>query len=311
MKRAITLFLDHLRHEKQCSEHTLRAYGKDLQQWAEFAAQRGIAEPGDVATAHVRGYVAKMSVGGAARASIARKLSSVRSLFEYLISHGQASGNPAIGVKTPRREKKLPKVLTKNEINIVLDGPLFNDDLLGLRNRAMVETLYSGGLRAAELLGLTEEDLDLRAGVARVAGKGKKERLCALGAPAVRAIVEYIEKKRSLGIDEPALFVNRFGDPLSDRSLRRLFAQLLRAAGLGGKGTPHTMRHSFATHLLDAGADIRDVQELLGHASLSTTQIYTHVSIERLKDVYKRAHPRAKGGKAAAKVKYKEMEAES
>lgn len=293
VKNAIADYLDHLRQARQCSEHTLRAYASDLQQWSDFAAKRGAATPGDVTPAHVRGYVATLSNAGKARTSIARKLASVRSLFSFLAMRGIIGANPAVVVRTPRIERRLPKVLTKNEVSGVLEGPLFDDTILGTRNRAMLELLYSGGLRASELLGLTEDDLDLRGGVVRVLGKGRKERQCVIGRPATAALVEYIEKKRSVGFEEPALFVNKFGNPLSDRSLRRLFAILVRAAGFGGKATPHTMRHSFATHLLDAGADLRSVQEMLGHASLSTTQIYTHVSIERLKDVYKKAHPRA------------------
>ncbi|MBI3818752.1 MAG: tyrosine recombinase XerC [Planctomycetes bacterium] len=293
MKTAIAAFLDHLRHARQCSEHTLRAYSNDLQQWADFAAGRGASAPKDVTPLHVRGYVATLGNSGKARTSIARKLASVRSLFSFLAMRGELQANPAAVVKTPRVQRRLPKVLSQKEVGGVLDAPVFDDSFLGMRNRAIVEVLYSGGLRASELLGLTGDDVDLRAGVARVVGKGNKERQCALGRPAVRALEEYLEKKRSLGFDDPAIFVNKFGTPLSDRSLRRLFATWMRSSGLGGKGTPHTMRHSFATHLLDAGADLRSVQELLGHASLSTTQIYTHVSIERLKDVYKKAHPRA------------------
>jgi integrase/recombinase XerC len=200
--------------------------------------------------------------------------------------------NPAVAVRTPRLERKLPRVLTQGDVGQILDPNVFDGTLLGLRNRAMIEVLYSGGLRAGELVSLREDDLDLRGGVARVLGKGRKERLCPLGGPAIAALREYLAKKRSEGIGEPAVFVNRFGRPLTDRSLRRLFGGVLRARGLGGKGTPHTLRHSFATHLLDAGADLRSVQELLGHASLSTTQIYTHVSIERLREVYTKAHPR-------------------
>ena len=228
-----------------------------------------------------------------------RKFGICRLCFRQLALNGTVESNPAVVVRTPRLERKLPKVLTNNEVSQVLDangagGATFDDTLLGLRNRAMWELLYSGGLRAGELIALDEEDLDLRGGVVRVLGKGRKERLCGIGAPATEAIQEYLQRKRSEGIAEPRVFVNRFGKPLTDRSLRRLFGEWLRKRGLGGKGTPHTMRHSFATHLLDAGADLRSVQELLGHASLSTTQIYTHVSIERLRDVYKKAHPRAR-----------------
>jgi integrase/recombinase XerC len=291
---AIAAYLEHLRNERQCSTHTLRAYASDLRQWREFAESRGAATPRDTLPLHVRGYAAQLKNAGKARASIARKLAAVRALFRFLALRGDVAANPAVVVRTPKLGRRLPKVLTKNEVGVVLDGPVFDDSLLGLRNRAMLEILYSGGLRASELLQLTLEDIDFPSGIVRVVGKGKKERQCMLGAPARAALQEYCIRKLSEFPDEPRLFVNRFGKALSDRSLRRLFAQLVRAAGLGGKATPHTMRHSFATHLLDAGADLRSVQEMLGHASLSTTQIYTHVSIEQLKEVYRKAHPRAK-----------------
>lgn len=291
---AVANYLEHLRHARQSSPHTLRAYESDLGQFAAFAKERGAAAPRDATPLLVRGYLAQLRSSGLARASVARKLASIRSFFRFLALRGDIESNPAVVVRTPRLERRLPKVLTRGEVGHVLEGAPFDESLLGLRNRAMVELLYSGGLRAGELVGLREEDLDLGQGVARVVGKGRKERLCPIGRPAAEAIREYLVKKRSAGIDEERLFVNRFGTPLSDRSLRRLFGGLLRARGLGGKATPHTMRHSFATHLLDAGADLRSVQELLGHASLSTTQIYTHVSIERLREVYRKAHPRAK-----------------
>lgn len=302
MDAAVASYLEHLQHGKQCSKHTLRAYENDLRQFTEFAKTRGATTPKSVTPLVVRGYLATMRTGGLARTSIARKLASIRSLFRFLALRGDVISNPAVVVRTPRLERRLPKVLSRGEVGTVLDEapPVGTPEsaapgsLLSLRNKAMLEVLYSGGLRASELVGLKEEDVNLHGGVVRVLGKGRKERLCPLGRPAIGALLDYLERKRSEGIDEPRLFVNRFGKPLSDRSLRRTFGRLVTSRGLGGKATPHTMRHSFATHLLDAGADLRSVQELLGHASLSTTQIYTHVSIEKLKEVYRKAHPRAK-----------------
>jgi integrase/recombinase XerC len=294
VRRAIESYLSHLKNARQASAHTLRAYASDLSQFENFAQSRGAAKPNDVTPLHVRGFVATLTSKGASRGSVARKLASVRSLFRFLALRGEVESNPAAVVRAPKLGRKLPKVLTKGEVSTVLDGAEFGDTLLGARNRSMWELLYSGGLRAGELVALAEEDLDLRAGVVRVLGKGKKERLCPIGGPAAEALREYLERKRSAGMVDARIFVNRFGNKLSDRSVRRLFGQWLQKRGLGGKGSPHTLRHSFATHLLDAGADLRSVQELLGHASLSTTQIYTHVSMERLRDVYKKAHPRAK-----------------
>ena len=294
MEAAVASYLEHLRHARQSSAHTLRAYSADLAQFVGFARERGVVAAKDVTPLLVRGYLATIRGSGLSRASVARKLASVRSFFRFLALRGEMESNPAVAVRTPRLERKLPRVLTEGDVGQLLDTNIFDGSLLGLRNRAMLEVLYSGGLRAGELVSLREEDLDLRAGVARVLGKGRKERLCPLGRPAIESLREYLAKKRSSGIGESVVFVNRFGNRLTDRSLRRLFGGFLRERGLGGKGTPHTMRHSFATHLLDAGADLRSVQELLGHASLSTTQIYTHVSIERLREVYTKAHPRAK-----------------
>lgn len=297
--REIASYLEHLKQGRQSSPHTLRAYAGDLARFAAFAKERGVASAAETTPLVVRGYVAALRNAGTARATVARKLASVRSFFRFLAERGAVGSNPAAVVRTPRLERRLPKVLTEGEIGRVL-GPSdvdpggASDPLLAARNLAMFELLYSGGLRAAEIIGLDESDVDLRGGVVRVVGKGRKERLCGVGKAAARALSDYLQLKRAAGIAETRLFVNFRGTPLTDRSLRRLFGNWLRARGLGGKGTPHTMRHSFATHLLDAGADLRAVQEMLGHSSLSTTQIYTHVSIERLRSVYNRAHPRAK-----------------
>ncbi len=293
MDAEIGSFLRHLAHARQCSRHTLRAYEADLRQFARFASTRGAKAPRDVGPLHVRGWLAQLRTSGLSRATTARKVAALRSFFRDLCVKGEVESNPAVVVRTPRLERKLPKTLTRTEVEQLL-GAEEEGSLLALRNEAMLEVLYSGGLRAAELLGLREDDVDLGQGVARVLGKGRKERLCPLGRPARKALRAYLAKKRSDGIAEPRLFVNRFGRGLSDRSLRRIFGRMTTRRGLAGKATPHTLRHSFATHLLDGGADLRSVQELLGHASLSTTQIYTHVSIERLREVYRKAHPRAR-----------------
>jgi integrase/recombinase XerC len=224
---------------------------------------------------------------------MARKLASLRALFRWLERTERIATDPAASLRTPRRDRPLPKVLSREEIDRLLAAPE-GDTILARRDRAILETLYSAGLRASELVGLDVENLDLAGGVVRVRGKGRKERLALLGAPATRAVREYLELRRAKGLADPALFLNHRGGRLTARSVQRVLERTLIAAGLAGRATPHTLRHSFATHLLDAGADLRAVQEFLGHASLSTTQIYTHVTTEKLKEIYDRAHPRAR-----------------
>lgn len=298
MQRQIAQFLQHLRVERGASPHTLKGYREDLASLAEyFADDQGAApEPGSLSAVDLRGFLTALHDAGYAKTSIARKLASLRSFFRYGQREGWAESNPARALRNPRRGRKLPHFLTTEEIGKLLGAPPA-DSALGLRDRAILETLYSSGLRVSELVGLNDGDADLEEGVLRVQGKGRRERLAPLGSHAVRAIrrwasVRETSSRQPEGRETP-LFVNRFGDRLTSRSVGRMLEKYIRQTGLDRRTSPHTLRHSFATHLLDRGADIRSVQELLGHKSLVTTQIYTHLSTANLRLAYEQAHPRA------------------
>jgi len=290
-------FLDYLDNERNFSEHTLRAYSTDIVEFARFADEGADLRPDAVDHLLLRRYLAHLRDGGRSRATIARKLASIRTFFKYLVREEVLDGNPAADMRTPRKERRLPNVLDEKQIRILIEQP-DTSTFLGQRDRAILEILYSTGMRASELVGGNIDDVDLIGEVVRVRGKRKKERLAHLGSCAISAVRDYLGERRlqprAPFFDKRALIVNRFGSRLSDRSLRRVLNKYFKMAGLRLKVTPHTVRHSFATHLLNRGADLRSVQELLGHESLQTTQIYTHVSTERLKQVYDKAHPRAK-----------------
>jgi len=290
-------FMEHLESERNLSAHTLRAYSTDIVEFVTFGDQGGELQPGDVDHLLLRRYLAHLRDGGKARTTIARKLASIRSLFRFLVRSEVLEDNPAADMRTPRKEKRLPGVMDETQVRRLIEQP-DTGSLLGLRDRAILEILYSTGMRAAELVGANLEDVDLIGEVIRVRGKRKKERLAHLGRYACSAIRDYLDARAldplAPRFDKRALILNRFGTRMSDRSLRRLLHKYFLEAGLKLHVTPHTLRHTFATHLLNHGADLRSVQELLGHASLQSTQIYTHVSTERLKEVYDQAHPRAK-----------------
>lgn len=310
-------FLDYLETERNASEHTHYNYLIDIAQFALLLCGEERAPPypwgeGDRYTA--RRFMVELQKAGLSPASCGRKLSSVRSFYKYLLREQQVKLNPFAGLLLPRKGQRLPKVLSTGEVDRLLQAPaewakevalptkpaprLFHEYALA-RDTAFIEVLYSTGMRVSELTALRDRDVDPYSGTVKVAGKGKKERLCLLGGPAQRALRKATElRDRYWGAlnkngRAPALFLNRFGTRLTSRSVERLLKKYLVQAGLQSTYSPHTLRHSFATHMLDAGADLRSVQELLGHASLSTTQIYTHISVERLKEVYEHAHPRA------------------
>jgi len=293
---AVERFLGYLRTARNLSPHTLAGYGTDLLQLVDFLEKQGRRAPSDVTHVDVRAWLSAIRERGMARASLARKLASARALFRWLHREGFLAEDPAASLRTPKKERKLPRFLTREEVVRLLEAPK-GEGLLELRDRAILETLYSSGMRVAELVGLDEADLDLRSGATRVLGKGRRERLAGLGRHAVAALEAYIRARKAdaRARGTPALWVNRDGARLSVRGVQRMFQKWLRAAGLDPGASPHTLRHSFATHMLDAGADLRSVQELLGHRNVATTQIYTHVTAGRLREVYDRAHPRAKG----------------
>ena len=294
--RLVSAFLDEL-SARQRSEHTLKAYEEDLSLFAAYLSEtRGKFDVSAVDPLVVRGYVAELRAREQSRRTIARRLASLRSFYRFLIRRSVVKSNPAADVRTPRAEKKLPQFLTVKEVERLVETPEA-DTLAGVRDRAILETLYSTGMRVSELVGLNVRDVDFIGENALAKGKGRKERLVPLGSHALGALRRYIEKRRrmargSRGAEE-ALFLNVRGTRLTARSVHRLVGRHMLGAGLGRRGGPHVLRHSFATHMLDAGADLRAVQELLGHANLVTTQIYTHVTTRRLRQIYESAHPHA------------------
>jgi integrase/recombinase XerC len=299
MQRQIAQFLTYLRVERGASPHTLKGYREDLIAAAEyFASEDGATpEPATITAVDLRGFLSALHEAGYAKTSIARKLASLRSFYKYGQREGWASSNPARALRNPRKGRSLPHFLTTEEIGKLLSIPPA-DSPMGLRDRAILETMYSAGLRVSELVGLSDGDVDLPQGVLLVRGKGRKERLSPLGSYAARALQAWlrlrkVSPKESQGREAP-LFTNRFGTRLTTRSVGRMLEKYLRETGLDQRTSPHTLRHSFATHLLDRGADIRSVQELLGHKSLVTTQIYTHISTANLRAAYEKAHPRAR-----------------
>jgi integrase/recombinase XerC len=293
----VLAFLHHLRTERNSSPHTLRSYENDLALFLEFLAEvQGVdislADPMAVDSKRLRRYSAWLSGRQYAASTVARRLASLRSFFRYHRRQGTLSGDPAGGLRNPKQPKRLPKLLRVDEIVAFLDQ-LPTETALGVRDRAMFETLYGGGLRVSELVGLNLDDLDAEQLLVRVRGKGRRERLCPVGPMAFSWLLRWVQLRVPGRAGEPALLLNKFGSRLSARSVGRLLEEHLTAQGLNPAASPHTLRHSFATHLLDRGADLRSVQELLGHRSLATTQIYTHLTSERLREVYDDAHPRA------------------
>ena len=291
-------FLQHMEAVKGASVHTVKAYAEDLSQLIEFAETQGITDVHAVDSTLLRSFLAYLQSLGLARASRARKTATLRSFFSYLARQSLLPRSPAVGLRSVKIERRLPKYLRSDEVEALLAAPAA-ETALGLRDRALLETLYATGMRAGELVTLCLSDVDYDEGVIRVIGKGNKERMTLLGRQAVFALQRYVRKGRpelllNAEKDGGALFVNRYGGRLSDRGVRKLFDRYCDAASTHLKITPHVLRHTFATHLLSNGADLRLIQELLGHASLATTQMYTHVSTERLQEVYAQAHPRAK-----------------
>lgn len=327
-------FLNYLNFEKRFSKHTAKCYGADLRQFGEFliGSATGVsdssgagAEPtslpsieseqGGTATVlvtqseakvdqlflsvdinTVRGYLAFLNERQYSKTTIARKLATLRSFYKFLVKRGHTSSNPVTAVRTPKQEKKLPRFLEYEEVKQLLETPP-TDNWLGARDKAILETLYSTGIRVSELVALNMDDIDFLGEVVHIRGKGKKERIAPIGSSALQAIQHYMEFRNrraqsNSNFDLKVLFVNKHGRSLSTRSVRRKMDKYLKMAGLDPAISPHTLRHSFATHMLNNGADLRSVQELLGHQSLSTTQIYTHLTTNKLKEVYESAHPR-------------------
>ena len=290
-------FLNYLTYERNVSVNTVEAYRTDLESFVSFLCNdyftlgRDLLDLRKVDNLTIRAYLAHLARRKLSRSSTARHLSALRTFFRYLIREGRVDANPARVVATPKKEKHLPSVLQPADITLLLEQPDV-DTPLGLRDRAFLELMYASGLRISELVGVDVDDIELHARLVKVRGKGSKERIVPFGSKAEEAIRRWLQK-RNAPPDESALFVNHRGARITARSVRRIFDRYVRGAALRAGVSPHTLRHSFATHLLNAGADLRAIQELLGHASLSTTQKYTHLNDWELLKVYRKAHPRA------------------
>ena len=291
-------FLKFLEVEKNYSKHTRINYAHDLK---HFYAFLGDAKLESVDVLYLRKYLALLKENNLSKRTVARRMAALRTFFRYMTREGYLKKTPMGSLRTPKLEKKLPVVLNENEVSRLIEAPA--DDLAGRRDRAILETLYSTGMRVSELVQLHADGIDFIGGVCRVVGKGSKERVCPIGDRALRSVRHYLELRENTKdkikkkIKDRALFLNhspnQSGSRLTDRSVRRIVNKYIEQTCRRENISPHTLRHSFATHLLDRGADLRSVQELLGHENLSTTQIYTHVSTQRLKEAYDKAHPRA------------------
>ena len=289
MRRYIFDFLRYLKTEKNVSPHTERSYLSDLEQLFDFLGETDLAIADHQTLRQFVGHLVKLKIK---KSSIARKLSAVRSFFKYLNRAGLLQNNPARLIATPRREKRLPAVLTVDDALRLMEAPHKGDDT-ELRDRAVLETLYSTGIRASELTGMNREDISRHDRLIRIRGKGRKERIVPVGNKALNAIDAYL-RQRTTGGEPSAVFTGPSGKRLTARTVQRILENYRKELGLTSKASPHTLRHSFATHLLESGADLRSLQELLGHASLSTTQRYTHLNIDLLMETYDKAHPRAR-----------------
>ncbi len=308
MHKLIRRYLQHLGEERNLSRHTLRAYGADLERFLGFLAREFLnkppeeVRPAEVDALAVRSFLAHLTRQGVGRRSQGRALSAVRSLLRFACREGALTDNPAAGVRTPKHPRLLPRHLRPGEIEALLEAP-GSDGPLQVRDRALLEVLYAAGLRVGELVSLDWQDIDLDGRVLRVLGKGGKERMVPFGRPAAAALEAWLAEWEELrgaertaaAMEREPVFLNHRGGRLTDRSVRRLLDRYVERAALAAGIHPHTLRHTFATHLLEGGADLRAIQELLGHSSLATTQRYTHLEVERLLEVYRQGHPRARG----------------
>ncbi|OGW29373.1 MAG: tyrosine recombinase XerC [Nitrospirae bacterium GWC2_42_7] len=286
MKDHIDKFIEYLEIERDASKHTIRAYKKDLEDFIAYIKKK----PVDVELIDVRGFVAQQIKDGLNKTTVSRRLATIRSFLKFLYREGYIKSNPAKLVANPKTSKLLPKFLSVDDTFALIEKPE-GIGFMPARDRAILELLYSSGLRVAEVSELNLEDVNTREGLVKVRGKGKKERILPVGSKAVDAIISYMVERKLLKKKDTALFLNRRDTRLSDRGIRRIVVKYARMIGISGQIGPHTLRHTFASHLLQSGADLRVIQELLGHSSLSTTQKYTHIDVTHLMDVYDKAHP--------------------
>jgi len=295
MQEVFNRYINYLEAEKRVSPYTVRNYTSDLLDYLRFVKTKNIDSLNQVDRHVVRDYLAYLVASGLVKASIARKLSAIRSFYGYLLREKMISSSPVANTSSPKLDKRLPSFLTMEEMNRLLQAPNLSTPQ-GLRDRALLEMLYASGLRVSELVNLKLGQIDLDTREIRVWGKGSKERIVLMGKPAAEALITYLSQGRTKLLGEKvnrAVFLNRYGEQLTERMIQKIIEDYTRKVGIKKKVHPHTLRHTFATHLLDGGADLRVVQELLGHSNLSSTQIYTHVTKSRARKVYLAAHPLA------------------
>jgi len=296
MKKELKEFLAYLRHERNASPHTISSYRIDLTQLGRYLEGRKI-KLGRVDNVILRGFLAELHQKNLSKTSVARKLAAIRSFFQFCLKRGRLEDNPAKVVTTPKTDKHVPAFLSEDEMEKFLELPK-EDDVLVVRDKAILELFYASGIRLGELVGINLEDFNLGEKMLRVRGKGKKERLVPFGRMAAESLAAYLRLRRTIpkmSLDEKALFLNYQGTRITARSVERMMAKYIRRTAIRRKVSPHSLRHSFASHLLSRGADLRVIQELLGHESLATTQKYTHLDLKQLLDVYRKSHPRSGG----------------
>ncbi len=294
MKKELQEFLNFLRHEKNASAHTIASYGRDLRQLADYLQEKGCRLP-NVDHFVLRGFLVRLYEKKQKKSTVARKLAAMRSFFQYGLKRNWLADNPARLLSSPKQDRPVPSFLSEPEAAALLSLPP-QDSVSGLRDRALLELLYASGLRVSELTGLNLEDLSLSEKMVRVRGKGRKERLVPFGRMAEESLRAYLSRRAELGksrASENAVFLNKMGTRLTPRSVERAMDKYIRRMAVRRKISPHSLRHSFASHLLSRGADLRVIQELLGHESLATTQRYTHIDLGHLLETYRKSHPRS------------------
>lgn len=295
MREALKAFIHYLTVEKGLADNTLQSYERDLTYYFHYLEECGVQRIENSTRQHIKQYLLRLKQEGKASATLSRNVSSIRSFYQFLVRERRLLSDPSVHIEKPKIERKLPNVLTTREVESLLQAPN-RSNLIGKRDAAMLELLYATGIRVSELVDLELSDVHLHMGFIRCLGKGSKERIIPLGQKAIEALEQYIRHARGKLLKNhksETLFLNHHGKRLSRQGFWKIIKKLAREAQINKEITPHTLRHSFATHLLENGADLRSVQEMLGHADISTTQIYTHVTRTRLKDVYAKAHPRA------------------
>ncbi len=291
MRQTLKNFLEYLAHQKDFSRNTIRAYETDLRQFLRFLKDRKIVSFTQVDYPVFLSFLSFLKTENSyTEKSVARKVASIKAFFKYLSARKLIKSNPALLLHSPRVPERLPEFLTVEEVTKVVEAP-DGEKWQDFRDRAILELLYATGIRVGELTSLVMKDMNFAGDTIKVEGKGRKERIVPAGRPAIKALIEYLERRPQK--KQERVFLNKYGKPLTDRSVERLVDKYGKKAGIDRRITPHTFRHSFATHMLDRGADLRTVQELLGHERITTTQIYTHLTVERLREFYNKSHPRA------------------